>query len=168
MDIALQSDGFVRGDCGIEPPRFGLEGRMGLWAGGLGDRARGGRWGEVTLPTIGETGLGCRVGSFWAMVSTAFGKSGVLIRDGQKRSPVGGEVPRAFGNLLIAIREGAPHKQAKAIFPNGSCRSLPCLRENKTPAPGDITCSMQGHYACTDVVYVVSEGLLTWFFGTEN
>ena len=35
---------------------------MGLWAGGLGDWARGGRWGEVTIPKIGETGLGCRVG----------------------------------------------------------------------------------------------------------
>ena len=27
-----------------------------------------------------------------------------------------------FEHLLITIREGAPHKQAKAIFPNGSCR----------------------------------------------
>ncbi len=27
-----------------------------------------------------------------------------------------------FEHLLIIIREGAPHKQAKAIFPDGSCR----------------------------------------------
>ena len=53
---------------------------MGLWAGGLGDWARGGRWGEVALPTTGEAGLGCRVGSFWAMVSIAFGGSEVLVR----------------------------------------------------------------------------------------
>ena len=53
---------------------------MGLWAGGLGDWARGGRRGEVALPTTGESGLGCRVGSFWAMVSIAFGGSEVLVR----------------------------------------------------------------------------------------
>jgi hypothetical protein len=46
-----------------------------------------------------------------------------------------------FEHLLITIREGAPHKQAKAIFPNGSCRSFQItalLRENKTPesSPG--------------------------------
>ena len=29
-----------------------------------------------------------------------------------------------FEHLLITIREGAPHKQAKAIFPDGSCRSF--------------------------------------------
>ena len=29
-----------------------------------------------------------------------------------------------FEHLLIIIREGAPHKQAKAIFPDGSCRSF--------------------------------------------
>ena len=53
---------------------------MGLWAGGLGDWARGGRGGDVTLPTIGGSGLGCRVGSSWAMVSAVFGASGALIR----------------------------------------------------------------------------------------
>jgi hypothetical protein len=73
---------------------------MGLWAGGLGDWARGGRWGEVTLPTIGETGLGCRVGSFWAMVSTAFGKSGVRIRAGQKRGPEVGYGRRVGGAMV--------------------------------------------------------------------
>ena len=31
---------------------------------------------------------------------------------------------RAFEHLLLIIREGAPHKQAKAIFPDGSCRSF--------------------------------------------
>ena len=72
---------------------------MGLWAGGLGDWAKGGRWGEVALPTIGETGLGCRVGSFWAMVSTAFGKSGVLIRVGQKRDPEVGYGRRVGGAM---------------------------------------------------------------------
>ena len=35
--------GLIEGDCGVEPPRFGTGGRMGLWAGGLGDWARGGR-----------------------------------------------------------------------------------------------------------------------------
>ena len=39
-----------------------------------------------------------------------------------------------FEHLLIAIREGAPHKQAKAHFPTDHAdlsRSLPCLRETK-------------------------------------
>ena len=63
---------------------------MGLWAGGLGDWARGGRWGEVTLHKIGETGLGCRVGSFWAMVSIALG-----IRAGRNRGC--GVEPPGFG-----------------------------------------------------------------------
>ena len=45
---------------------------MGLWACGLGGWARGGRRGEVALPTIGGSGLGCRVGSSWAMVSAVF------------------------------------------------------------------------------------------------
>ena len=47
----------------MEPPRLGTGGRMGLWAGGLGDR------GEVALPTTGESGLCCWVGSLWPMVS---------------------------------------------------------------------------------------------------
>ena len=34
---------------------------MGLWAGGLGGWGRGGRRGEVVLPTTGGSGLGCRV-----------------------------------------------------------------------------------------------------------
>jgi len=39
-----------------------------------------------------------------------------------------------FEHLLIAIREGAPHKQAKAIFPRdhaGPSRSLPCCAKTK-------------------------------------
>ena len=43
--------------------------------------------------------------------------------------------------MLITIREGAPHKQAKAIFPNGSCRSFQItalLRESKTPESSPI------------------------------
>ena len=92
---------------------------MGLWAGGLGDWARGGRWGEVALPTIGEagwttggrrggavlptvggSGLGCRAGSSWAMVSTTFGGSGVLVR-GVRRGgdPVGGYRTLGRGGL---------------------------------------------------------------------
>ena len=46
-----------------------------------------------------------------------------------------------FEHLLIAIREGAPHKQAKAIFPNGSCRTIQItapLCENKTPEASPI------------------------------
>ena len=46
---------------------------MGLWAGGLGVWARGERRGEVLLLIIGGSGLGCWVGSFWVMVSAAFG-----------------------------------------------------------------------------------------------
>ena len=72
---------------------------MGLWAGGLGNWARGGRRGEVALATIGicigESGLGCRVGSFWAIVSIAFGGSGVLIRAERNRNC--GVQPPGFG-----------------------------------------------------------------------
>ena len=42
--------------------------------------------------------------------------------------------PRAFEHLLITIREGAPHKQAKAIFPRdhaGLSRTLPCCAKTK-------------------------------------
>ena len=45
-----------------------------------------------------------------------------------------GLTERAFEHVLITIRESAPHKQAKAIFPRdhaGLSRSLPCLRETK-------------------------------------
>ena len=53
---------------------------MGLWAGGLGGWTTGGRRGGAVLPTVGGSGLGCRAGSSWAMVSTTFGGSGVLVR----------------------------------------------------------------------------------------
>jgi len=49
--------------------------------------------------------------------------------------------PLIFEHLLITIREGAPHKQAKAIFPDGSCRSFQItaqLARNKTPESSPI------------------------------
>ncbi len=44
---------------------------MGLWVGGLGGWASGGRWGEVVLRTIGESVIVGSMGLMWAMVSTA-------------------------------------------------------------------------------------------------
>ncbi len=63
----------------IEPPRVGLGGRMGLWAGGLGGWASGRRWGEVVLRTTGESGFDGSMGLMWAMVSTASKNHSTLV-----------------------------------------------------------------------------------------
>jgi len=52
---------------------------MGLWAGGLGGWASGGRWGEAVLRTTGESGFVGSMGLMWAMVSTALGRLGALV-----------------------------------------------------------------------------------------
>jgi hypothetical protein len=72
---------------------------MGLWAGRLGEWARGGRWGKVTLLTISESGLGCWVWSFIlgdGIYSTL--GSGVSVREARRGgNPVAGFGRRAGG-----------------------------------------------------------------------
>ena len=45
---------------------------MGLWAGGLGGWANGGRWGEVVILVRGESGFNVSMGLIWAMVTVSY------------------------------------------------------------------------------------------------
>ena len=45
---------------------------MGLWAGGLGGWANGGRWGEVVILVSGESGFNVSMGLLWAMVTISY------------------------------------------------------------------------------------------------
>ena len=81
---------------------------MGLLAGVLGDWARGGRWGEVALPTISKSGLVGRVWLFWATMVSSAGGSGVLVRgarrDGNWVQMAGGGL--GLGGMEIRVARG--------------------------------------------------------------